>query len=232
MLLVNHIVVCLASSIHLARQRPPAKINLPSADLSDGSLMRLPSLETQATEPAELDPPVSATAVSVTPWISEYLEYKAKMNVPFDAFEATLLLTPMLQGSKHLNTKITNYGSKLSNNGDLLSFTRHLVELLKQHYAEKLGKEKSSSSAPEDLDIEKFIKYLIEHKGFTEDQLEFLRRPELDHGQDVIEKELTRIKQKQGPPKRITVGGELSNEGHITTMPIYTCFLFLLSIIL
>lgn len=175
------------SLVNIARQAPDSKIKLsPAASLSLG----IP----------DVLPPVSATVAS-TAWIKDYLQFFSK-TPELRALEAP---APSL---KPMRTKITNYGSRLSNEHDLSEFTRHLVEQLREEYEPKPKPKKIQKQPVIDLDIDQFIAYLIEHKGFTEKQLAFLRRPKLDYGYETIEKELTMIRRQQNAPKNISVGGE------------------------
>lgn len=205
MLLFTLFLACLASSIGIARQAPDTRIKISSSVVS---LNGLPPLMV----------PVSATVAS-TAWIKDFLLFYSK--------DAELLALSVPVEKKPLRTKITNYGSVLANEGDLSSFTRHLVELLREEYAEKKPKNNRAKPAVIELDIEQFISYLIEHKGFTEKQLNFLRRPELDYGYESIERELTQIRRQQTPQKHISIGGEIS-AGSLPSRP----SLFIWSLIL
>lgn len=174
------------SLVSIARQAPDSKIKLShAASLSLG--------------PPDILPPVSATVAS-SAWIKDYLQFFSK------APELRALEVPA-PSLKPMRTKITNYGNRLANENDLSEFTRHLVEQLREEYEPK-PKPKIQKQPVIDLDIDQFIAYLIEHKGFTEKQLAFLRRPKLDYGYETIERELTMIRRQQNEPKNISVGGE------------------------
>lgn len=193
----------LSSLVSVARNGPDSKIKLSPA----------PSLPQSLSQPI---PPVSA-AVASSAWIKDYLLfYSKKPEIHSLQVEA-----------KPRRTKITNYGSRLSNENDLSSFTRHLVELLREEFEPKKKKPKNVKQPPVvDLDIDHFITYLVEHKGFTERQLAFLRRPQLDYGYDTIEKELTLIRRQQTDQKHISIGGE-STGSIIETSNFLTAFLAL-----
>lgn len=124
-------------------------------------------------------------------WIEQFNNYLGTPTV----FSASA--TPVL-----LNSKVTNY--RYNHNGaDLRAWTKYLVE---SHKAQAVA---TKLPAPE-FDIDAFIEYLVRHKHFREKDLQFLRRPGLDYGHDQIERELTKIKQKQEEEesKTIDIGGE------------------------
>lgn len=63
-----------------------------------------------------------------------------------------------------------------------------------------------------EIDIDEFINYLINEQGFNRDDLQFLRMKNLDYGLGEIGQELNKLKDQQGKPKVIKIGGE---EDHV-----------------
>ncbi|KAK6461158.1 hypothetical protein DFJ63DRAFT_337063 [Scheffersomyces coipomensis] len=78
------------------------------------------------------------------------------------------------------------------------------------HYYNSNGHYYLSNKKEIELDVEEFIKYLINYEGFKREDLEFLRSSNLDYGLKEIEKELNKIKdlEKENHINIIDIGGE------------------------
>lgn len=124
----------------------------------------------------------------------------------FREFAGQKLLAAAASASP-LNSKVSNYRYN-HNDADLRAWTKYLVETHKAQVSR-------TSAAAAEFDIEAFIDYLVRQKNFREKDLQFLRRPGLDYGQEQIERELTKIKQKQEEEesKTISIGGEIIEGG-------------------
>lgn len=199
MLFFTLILACLATSVNIARQGADFRIRYAAAPVA---VEESESLSSEIPSASSLAVLVTVAAISKPMWIRDFLSFK-KSGPEFHALE-----TPKEPEHKPVRTRIINYGPMLANEGNLTPFTRHLVELLKEDYV--APEQKAVKRPVIELDIEQFIAYLIEHRGFTENQLNFLRQPELDYGYDTIEKELTQIKRQLAVQRHITIGGELS----------------------
>lgn len=141
-------------------------------------------------------PDTSVVAPVITPgsvpgsgWFEQYNDFIGQS-------EFSAAANPVL-----LNSKVTSY--RYHNSGDLRAWTKYLVE---SHKAQAAAAKPSVA----EFDIDAFIDYLVHQKHFREKDLQFLRRPGLDYGHDQIERELTKIKQKQEEEesKTINIGGE------------------------
>lgn len=88
---------------------------------------------------------------------------------------------------------------------NLISWTRHLVQTDNDYHNAEQG---IVSNNVLKIDVDNFIKYLVEHKNFRPKDLDFLRSQDLDYGYDQIEDELDKIKRNQKGPRTVTIGGE------------------------
>lgn len=138
-----------------------------------------------------------------TPWIKEFLAFQSH------TVHAQSIKLAALQP---LRSTIINYGATLADENDLRAWTRHLVDTLREDNKSR-PHGKVAEPKEVELDVDQFIEYLITHKNFRPEDLNFLRRPELDHGYEEIEDELDKIKRNQKKPKTIVIGGEKPNCG-------------------
>ncbi|OVF05138.1 hypothetical protein A9F13_24g00363 [Clavispora lusitaniae] len=140
--------------------------------------------------------PAALSAAHKDSWIQDFEDFLGQSS--FSAQTMSSKVAP-------LNSKVTSY--RFSQEGDdLRAWTKYLVESHKSQIPDS----DATQAASTDIDIDAFIDYLIRYKNFREKDLQFLRRPELDYGQEQIERELTKIKQKQEEEdsKTIDIGGE------------------------
>ncbi|OBA20918.1 hypothetical protein METBIDRAFT_229507 [Metschnikowia bicuspidata var. bicuspidata NRRL YB-4993] len=93
-----------------------------------------------------------------------------------------------------LKTKFTNLERILSDDTDLRTWTRFIVE---DDRDEDFTPPMESSGAESiDLHIDDFIDYLVEHRGFSANDLQFLHDNNFDSDYDGIDDVLTTIKSK------------------------------------
>lgn len=183
-----------AATINLARN-PPLRVR---AVISEAAVASV----------SELDPPLYSHSAHLyvslkTLWIKEYLAFNSLPLVSVQTASDPL---------KVLKSTIVSYENSQADENDLRAWTRYLAETNNEP-------PEQSQTEPDqqvlELDVEKFIEYLVEHKHFRPEELEFLRRANLDYGYDQIEDELEKIKSNRQEPKTISIGGE--NAGPRTT---------------
>lgn len=139
----------------------------------------------------ELSP--ESTVHLQTDWIKEFLAFRTLENIQ----NAEPSNTP-------LNSKFTNLERTLLDDSDLRSWTRFIVD----HNRDEMEMVPEPPSAETvDLQVDEFIEYLVEHRGFQMEDLFFLRRVDLDYGYDEIEDELNTIRQREAEPRTIDIGG-------------------------
>lgn len=103
-----------------------------------------------------------------------------------------------------LSSKFTNLERTLSDEGNLRSWTRFIVD---HDWEDFEITPDVPSEASVDLEIDEFITYLVTHRGFRSSDLQFLHRKDLDYGYDQITEELAKIKERYAEPKNIDVSG-------------------------
>lgn len=129
-----------------------------------------------------------------TPWIKDYLSFNS----------ISALSTQNIDKEKPLKSTIISYEDSQADENDLRSWTRYIV----QSDGEDDEFHDTHENNVVELDVDKFIKYLVEHKNFKAEDLQFLRKPDLDYGYDQIEDELAKIKRDEKQPHTISIGGE------------------------
>lgn len=128
-----------------------------------------------------------------TPWMREYLAFTHQTPV-------------MAKAQGPLRTDIKNYQEALSDTSDLRAWTRYIVESDNTDYG--VLAQGSRLREPMHIDVDQFIRYLVEKKGFKRKDLDFLQDADLDYGNDQIEKELSKIRESQRSSQNINIGGE------------------------
>ncbi|KAK6457354.1 uncharacterized protein RJT20DRAFT_134636 [Scheffersomyces xylosifermentans] len=153
------------------------------------------SASTKVTDSKSVESSISPSLVvnSKKSWIHDFLNFKRHEDVG----KATP--SPTAKEFSLLSTHIQNYQDTASDERDLKRWTKLIVE---QDRAERQGKLphkfkdynykqyglnhkdlKSATVKNEiELDIEEFISYLVNHQGFKESDLQFLRQQSLDYG--------------------------------------------------
>ncbi|RKP29344.1 hypothetical protein METBISCDRAFT_28290 [Metschnikowia bicuspidata] len=138
--------------------------------------------------------PVTETKVKLpVPWFKEYMAYKSH--------QASVLL---MNENKPLSLKFTNLEKTMSNENDLRSWTRYIIDYDRDEPEE--AEDESEKSI--DVTIDEFIAYLVEQKGFIKEDLQFLHRPDLDYGYEQVEEELSSIYERERAATNIEVWGE------------------------
>lgn len=136
-----------------------------------------------------------------TPYIEEYLAFN---SLPFVSAQA-------VQPVRKMKSTIISYEDSQADENDLREWTRFMIKTHK-HPNSPIESESRKEKVLV-LDVDKFISYLVEHKHFPVEELEFLRRADLDYGYDQIEDELAKIKRNMESPHTICIGGENGNDG-------------------
>ncbi|KAI5957903.1 hypothetical protein CANMA_004335 [Candida margitis] len=179
----------------------------------------------------------TSTVHSRPSWIKSFLNYKAKQtmlhsmsinhnHIPFSRKSNNHSPHSSNQNSdSKLKSKITEYEDSLSNPNDIKRWVRLIADKPKAASNNNDGSSTGSafisssiktksfsngnkSSDQIEIDIEEFINYLINEQGFNSEDLQFLRMKGLDYGLGEIEQELNKLKDQQGKPKVIKIGGE------------------------
>lgn len=151
-------------------------------------------------------------------WVKDFLMFKENEHI--DSSEAKSKYKKNNNKNKasnrdktddfKLQSKITNYDDTISDPRDLKRWVRMIADEGKdQQYVPS----KYVYTNEIELDIEEFIRYLVEEQGFNATDLEFLRSKNLDYGLGEIEQELNKLKETKGSPKVIDIGGEHDNGG-------------------
>lgn len=145
-------------------------------------------------DPIEDLPELEAKVTLPVAWIKEYLEFKSHD-----------VSVSLVTENRPLRSKFTNLERTMSNDEDLRSWTRYIID----HDRDEIqASETNIEESSVDLKIDEFISYLIDHKGFKSEDLQFLHRPDLDYGYEQIEAELSRICEIERNAQRIEVWGE------------------------
>ncbi|GEQ68740.1 hypothetical protein JCM33374_g2408 [Metschnikowia sp. JCM 33374] len=119
---------------------------------------------------------------SKTDYIKEFLAFSSLNN--FHVLSNT--------DNAPLKTKFTNLERILSDESDLRKWTRFIVE--NDRDDDFVPPAEPSSAESIDLKIDDFIDYLVEHRGFSEEDLQFLHDTNYNSDYDTIDEELTEIK--------------------------------------
>lgn len=181
----------------------------------------------------------ASTVHSRPSWIKSFLSYKTKQSTVH-----SMSVDPSSKSNNHkfspnkhvdlklkLKSKIIEYEDSLSNPKDLKRWVQLIADKPTATRNNNYGgsptftsssiKTKTFTTGNKnnqqqlEIDIDEFINYLINEQGFNRDDLQFLRMKNLDYGLGEIEQELNKLKDQQGKPKVIKIGGEddNSNEG-------------------
>lgn len=139
-----------------------------------------------------------------TAWIKEYLAYKSP--------EVSAML---VNDNAPLTSKFTNLERTMSDEDDLRSWTRYIIDHDREDTT--LGTQPESQETI-DLRIDEFIAFLVEQRGFRAQDLQFLHRQDLDYGYEQIEEELSKIYERERVAKTIEVWGEVLSARRSTSV--------------
>lgn len=143
-------------------------------------------------------------------WIKDFLMFKEQDTGTSDKSKNKKKTSEEKHENSKLQSKITNYDDTVSDPRDLKRWVRLIADEGKdQPYVQS----KYVYNNEIELDVEEFIKYLVEEQGFNVTDLEFLRSKNLDYGLGEIEQELNKLKETKGSPKVIDIGGEHDSDG-------------------
>ena len=138
--------------------------------------------------------PVTEIKVKLpVPWFKEYMAYKSH--------QVSLLL---MNDNKPLALKFTNFEKTASDENDLRSWTRYIID----YDRDDANEAEDDSEKSIDVSIDEFIGYLVEEKGFIKEDLQFLHSTDLDYGYEQVEEEISSIYERQRAAKQIEVWGE------------------------
>ncbi|RCK66716.1 putative GPI-anchored protein 46 [Candida viswanathii] len=144
-------------------------------------------------------------------WVKDFLMFKEQEHtVKTKSKSRGKSRTEEKPTNTKLQSKITNYDDAASDPRDLKRWVRLIADEGKdQPYVQA----KYVYNNEIELDIEEFIRYLVEEQGFNSTDLDFLRSKNLDYGLGEIEQELNKLKEAKGSPKVIDIGGEHDSDG-------------------
>lgn len=143
-------------------------------------------------------------------WIKDFLMFKEQDTGTSDKSKNKKKTSEEKHENSKLQSKITNYDDTVSDPRDLKRWVRLIADEGKdQPYVQS----KYVYNNEIELDVEEFIKYLVEEQGFNVTDLKFLRSKNLDYGLGEIEQELNKLKETKGSPKVIDIGGEHDSDG-------------------
>lgn len=143
-------------------------------------------------------------------WIKDFLMFKEQDTGTSDKSKNKKKTSKEKHENSKLQSKITNYDDTVSDPRDLKRWVRLIADEGKdQPYVQS----KYVYNNEIELDVEEFIKYLVEEQGFNVTDLKFLRSKNLDYGLGEIEQELNKLKETKGSPKVIDIGGEHDSDG-------------------
>lgn len=143
-------------------------------------------------------------------WIKDFLMFKEQDTGTSDKSKNKKKTSKEKHENSKLQSKIINYDDTVSDPRDLKRWVRLIADEGKdQPYVQS----KYVYNNEIELDVEEFIKYLVEEQGFNVTDLEFLRSKNLDYGLGEIEQELNKLKETKGSPKVIDIGGEHDSDG-------------------
>lgn len=172
--------------------------------------------------------PLSTTVISKKSFIDQFFTFLKNENNSASAAENKGILNKYIDPKSTegtLKSNIKSYGSLISNDKDLKQYTELLIKensdadpKYDDVTYKKYGPNKSSSRNSKlykagnlsDIDIDKFCSYL-RLQGFSDTELGFLFKQNLNYGFDEIESELQKIEQersKKAPTTIIQIGGE------------------------
>lgn len=161
------------------------------------ALASIAACDSDSSSGSDSDSDISASPQIVvklqTPWMREYLAFTHQTPV-------------MAKAQGPLRTDIKNYQEALSDTSDLRAWTRYIVDSDSTDHGVRAqgGRQRE----PFRIDVDQFIRYLVEKKGFKRKDLDFLQDADLDYGSDQIEKELSKIRESQRSSQNINIGGE------------------------
>lgn len=142
-------------------------------------------------EPVCKVPDVELPIQPRTPWIKDFLAFSSHPAINVQ------------KSDKDIPPESTFVSD--GDESDLSSWSRHIVQT---DNSDDNAEQGIASNNVLKLDVDNFIKYLVEHKNFTPEDLDFLRSQDLDYGFDQIEDELDKINRNHKDPHTITIGGE------------------------
>ncbi|CCG26007.1 Pga46 protein [Candida orthopsilosis Co 90-125] len=196
----------------------------------------------------------TSTVHSRPSWIKSFLSYKTKqstvhsMSVDPSSKSNNHKSSPNKHVDSKLKSKITEYEDSLSNPKDLKRWVQLIAD---KPTATRNNNHGGSPTFPSssiktktfttgnkndqqqlEIDIDEFINYLINEQGFNRDDLQFLRMKNLDYGLGEIEQELNKLKDQQGKPKVIKIGGEEDHSNGGKKVKVYWLSLMYFSILL
>lgn len=208
---VSFTVYCVAVKVSHARLLPERMVTGGSATrtnlaMQSGVLFEMAAQDTTGPK---------SVLVLKTPWIKEFVAYTSGQGMA-----GAKVVGP-------LRSKFTNYDDTLANENDLRSWTRYIVN---SGHDEEVSEHSSASPKVLDLDVEKFIRYLVVQRGFKEEDLSFLRQPGLNHGYDEIENELSKLRESNEGARTIDIGGE-QNVGQRLSLSATFIFIAIASIL-
>lgn len=158
----------------------------------------------------------------------ELPELKTKMRLPvawikeFLTFKSHDISISLLGDNQPLKSKFTNFERTMSDETDLRSWTRYIID----HDREELRQTEAQQSQDSvDLRIDEFISYLVQQRSFKKEDLQFLHRQDLDYGYEQIEEELTKVYEREKQAKQIKVWGEVLEASR--SLPVRTSFILL-----
>lgn len=158
------------------------------------------------------DPDSMESLEPISDFIDDLPELEAKVTLPmawikeFMAFKSHDVYISLVGETRPLKSKFTNFERTMSDDEDLRSWTRYIID----HDRDDINAENTTDEEESvDLKIDEFISYLVEQKGFKSDDLQFLHRPDLDYGYEQIETELSRIYDLEKSAQNIKVWGEI-----------------------
>lgn len=194
---------------------------------------------TQVVDQLKVNDTTSSTIHSRPSWIKSSLNYKTKQTMvhsmsidPSRKSGTHKASSPYKHLDLKLKSKITEYEDSLSNPKDLKRWVQLIADkptaptithnqdgsLSSSTFRSSSIRTKAFTTGSKndqqqlEIDIDEFINYLINEQGFNRDDLQFLRMKNLDYGLGEIEQELNKLKDQQGKPKVIKIGGE---EDHV-----------------
>ncbi|EGW32926.1 uncharacterized protein SPAPADRAFT_65943 [Spathaspora passalidarum NRRL Y-27907] len=144
-------------------------------------------------------------------WVKEFLIFKQSKKMSMMS----------VQEKNSLRTRIKNYDSTESNPYDLKKWVQLVSSDKSDDESNGITKKYSNhnnginnNNNEIEIDIDEFIKYLVNEQGFNPADLQFLKTKNLDYGLGEIEKELNKVKDQKRNPKVIKIGGEEESLGN------------------
>ncbi|CAH2351704.1 hypothetical protein CLIB1423_04S04082 [[Candida] railenensis] len=172
--------------------------------------------------------PLSTTIISKKSYVDQFFIFLKNENNSVSAAENKGIVNKYIDPKSTegmLKSKIKSYGNLISNDKDLKQYTELLVkensdedpkydDITYKKYGPNRSLSQNSklykASNLSDIDIDKFCSYL-RSQGFSDTELGFLFKQNLNYGFDEIESELKKIEEersKKAPTTIIQIGGE------------------------